>query len=52
MVRGKPQAVERFPDVLFLPGFWAEYGMRTEPSAFGAKCIFPDNEFPFAEAGV
>ncbi|HOF40279.1 MAG TPA: uroporphyrinogen decarboxylase family protein [Candidatus Hydrogenedentes bacterium] len=43
------QAVERFPDALFLPGFWAEYGMCTEPSAFGAKCIFPDNEFPFAE---
>ncbi|HQM32119.1 MAG TPA: uroporphyrinogen decarboxylase family protein [Candidatus Hydrogenedentes bacterium] len=43
------QAVERLPDVLFLPGFWAEYGMCTEPSAFGAKCIFPDNEFPFAE---
>ncbi len=42
-------AIERFPQALFLPGFWAEYGMCTEPSAFGAKCIFPDNEFPFAE---
>lgn len=43
------QAIERFPDILFLPGFWAEYGMCTEPSAFGAKCIFHENEFPFAE---
>ena len=38
------KAVETFPDVLFLPGFWAEYGMCTEPSAFGAKCRFPQNE--------
>jgi uroporphyrinogen decarboxylase len=27
---------ERFPDVVFLPGFWVEYGMAIEPSAFGA----------------
>jgi uroporphyrinogen-III decarboxylase len=43
------RAVRRFPDVLFLPGFWAEYGMCTEPSAFGTKCIWPENDFPFAE---
>lgn len=43
------KAIRRFPDVMFLPGFWAEYGMCTEPSAFGAKCVFPENEFPFAE---
>lgn len=42
-------AVRRFPDVTFLPGFWAEFGMCTEPSAFGAKCIFPENSFPGAE---
>lgn len=42
-------ALRRFPDALFLPGFWSEYGMCTEPSAFGARCIFPENEFPFAE---
>ncbi len=23
--------------------------MCTEPSAFGAKCVFPKNEFPFAD---
>lgn len=43
------KAVRRFPDVWFLPGFWAEYGMCTEPSAFGAKCIWSEDEFPFAE---
>ena len=43
------EAIETFPEVTFLPGFWSEFGMCTEPSAFGAKCVFPRNEFPFAE---
>jgi uroporphyrinogen-III decarboxylase len=46
------KAIETFPDVMFLPGFWSEYGMCTEPSAFGAKCIFWRNEFPFAEKTI
>jgi uroporphyrinogen decarboxylase len=33
---------------MFLPGFWSEFGMCTEPSAFGARCTFPANEFPHA----
>ncbi len=41
-------AIEAFPDAVFLPGFWAEFGMCTEPSAFGARCSFPENEFPYA----
>lgn len=43
------KAVEHFPDVMFLPGFWSEFGMCTEPSAFGAKCTFHRNELPFAD---
>jgi len=43
------KALETFPEVIFLPGFWSEYGMCTEPSAFGAKCVFWKDEFPFAE---
>ena len=43
------KAIETFPEVIFLPGFWSEFGMCTEPSAFGAKCVFPRNEFPFAD---
>lgn len=43
------RAIETFPDVWFLPGFWAEFGMCTEPSAFGARCRFPENDFPFPE---
>lgn len=43
------KAVRQFPDIMFLPGFWSEFGMCTEPSAFGAKCSWPENEFPFAD---
>ncbi len=42
------KAVRQFPDVMFLPGFWAEYGMCTEPSAFGGRCVWPEDDFPFA----
>jgi len=42
------KAVREFPDVIFLPGFWSEFGMCTEPSAFGAKCTWQENEMPFA----
>jgi uroporphyrinogen decarboxylase len=41
-------AVEAFPEAMFLPGFWSEYGMCTEPSAFGAGLSFPPDEFPHA----
>lgn len=42
------KAAESFPDIIFLPGFWSEFGMCTEPSAFGARCSFPADEFPHA----
>lgn len=42
------RAIEQFPDAIFLPGFWSEFGMCTEPSAFGVRCTFPQNEFPHA----
>ncbi|MBN2697675.1 MAG: hypothetical protein JXR52_02525 [Bacteroidales bacterium] len=43
------EALRRFPEIMFLPGFWSEFGMCTEPSAFGSKCVFYKDEFPFAE---
>jgi len=43
------KAIETFPDSLFLPGFWSEYGMCSEPSAFGAKCIWQKNDLPHAD---
>jgi uroporphyrinogen-III decarboxylase len=48
-LRANLRALEEFPDCIFLPGFWSEFGMCTEPSAFGARCLFYENEFPFAE---
>jgi uroporphyrinogen decarboxylase len=42
------RAMHEFPEAIFLPGFWSEYGMCTEPSAFGARCTFPKNDFPHA----
>jgi uroporphyrinogen-III decarboxylase len=42
-------AIQAFPDVIFLPGFWSEFGMCTEPSAFGAKTIWTDNALPHAD---
>jgi uroporphyrinogen-III decarboxylase len=33
-----------FPDIIFLPSWWMEYGMAAEPSVLGAKTKFwPDN---------
>jgi len=43
------KAIETFPEVTFLPGFWSEYGMCTEPSAFGARLIWHSQNLPHAE---
>jgi uroporphyrinogen decarboxylase len=40
------EAIKEFPQITFIPGFWSEFGMCTEPSAFGAKCVWGENEFP------
>ncbi|MGQ9766669.1 MAG: uroporphyrinogen decarboxylase family protein [Anaerolineae bacterium] len=39
----------RFPDVAWLPGFWAEYGMAAEPSAFGARVVWHHDRPPSIE---
>jgi uroporphyrinogen-III decarboxylase len=43
------KAVKEFPQTMFLPGFWSEFGMCTEPSAFGSKCRWAEHELPFAD---
>jgi uroporphyrinogen-III decarboxylase len=40
------KAIDAFPRAMLLPGFWSEYGMCTEPSAFGAPTTWGQNEFP------
>jgi uroporphyrinogen-III decarboxylase len=46
------KAVRAFPEAMFLPGFWSEYGMCTEPSAFGAVPVWEQDEFPFAKKAL
>lgn len=46
------EAIRTFPEATFLPGFWSEYGMCTEPSAFGCKMIWYEQDLPFAEKVV
>ena len=41
-------AINAFPGTLMVPGFWSEYGMCTEPSAFGSLPVWGEDEFPFA----
>ncbi len=43
------KALATFPRTMFLPGFWSEFGMCTEPSAFGAVSSFEEDAFPFAK---
>jgi uroporphyrinogen-III decarboxylase len=43
------QLLNRFPDVLWVPGFWVEYGMAAEPSALGARTVWHAAEPPSIE---
>jgi uroporphyrinogen decarboxylase len=36
----------QFPDVMFLPGFWVEPGMASEPSGFGCRIEFSADQPP------
>ena len=42
------KAAVTFPDLWFMPGFWSEYGMCTEPSAFGSRMTFHGDSLPHA----
>ncbi len=42
------KAIEAFPRAILLPGFWSEYGMCTEPSAFGGQLMWGQDDFPSA----
>ncbi len=41
--------IERFPEVAWVPGFWVEYGMAAEPSAFGARIVWHHDSPPAIE---
>ncbi|MEW5870180.1 MAG: uroporphyrinogen decarboxylase family protein [Chloroflexota bacterium] len=38
-----------FPGIVWIPGFWVEYGMAIEPSAFGARLHFHADRPPSVE---
>ncbi len=40
---------KRFPEVIFIPDFWVEFGMAQEPSGFGAKIVFKPDSTPNIE---
>jgi uroporphyrinogen decarboxylase len=40
---------DRFPDVAWIPGYWIEYGMAAEPSAFGARINWHADQPPSIE---
>lgn len=42
------EVARRFPEIHFLPGFWAELGMCAEPSAFGCKLSLYHDRTPVA----
>ena len=48
-LRANLEAVRQFPDILWLPGFWVEFGMISNPPSFGARCIWPEDGFPTCE---
>lgn len=39
----------RFPDAVWTPDYWVEYGMAIEPSAFGVRMHWHDNRPPSLE---
>jgi uroporphyrinogen decarboxylase len=41
--------LKRFPEAVWIPGFWAEFGMAAEPSAFGCKMRFYSDRPPSIE---
>jgi uroporphyrinogen decarboxylase len=48
-LRSNLKAVDTWPDIWFFPSFWSEFGMCTEPSAFGSRMIFLESSLPHAE---
>ncbi len=44
--RANQRITEEFPDIIFVPSWWAEYGMAAEPSVLGAKIRFWGDNTP------
>ena len=44
------EVVRRFPEIIFLPGWWVEMGMAAEPSGYGCKVSFYSDKTPAVHA--
>src|ERR1035441_6989338 len=44
------KVLREFPDVIFFPSWWMEYGMAIEPSAMGARISFAPDQTPSVRA--
>ena len=43
-IAGNRKIRKDFPDAIFVPSWWVEYGMAAEPTGFGCPtCFFEDN---------
>jgi uroporphyrinogen decarboxylase len=51
-LRANLAAAAQFPDITWLPGFWSEFGMISNPPSFGAKCVWPEEGFPTCEPAL
>jgi uroporphyrinogen-III decarboxylase len=51
-LRANLQIEAQFPEMIFLPGFWAEVGMAAEPSGFGTKMSFFAEKTPNVHAVI
>lgn len=38
--------IKDFPEAVFVPGWWVEFGMAAEPSGFGSPMCYFDNNLP------
>lgn len=45
-LRSNIDVMERFPEIIFFPGFWVEMGMAAEPSGFGTPVTYYADQPP------
>jgi len=52
MLEATLHTMERFPDIVFFPGLWADYGIVVEPSAFGSRMYWPVDFVPYVKGDL
>ena len=43
------RVLQDFPEIIFIPGFWIEYGMAAEPSGFGCRVSTLGDKTPLVQ---